>query len=103
MNWPANLPDFNMIETVWDYIKDSMSQYKIMGASNASKRLSKQACKHEWNQVSIDHFNQLAWNFKDKLCTMQRFQGDNNYHGWLTNIGIASQGLGQPMVIGKQL
>lgn len=35
VNWPANSPDLNMIKTIWDYMKDSMSQYEIVGASES--------------------------------------------------------------------
>lgn len=61
-------------------MKDSMSQYKISSASEASKRLSKEMCEREWHQVSINQLNQLAWSFKDKLCTVQHLERDNNYH-----------------------
>ena len=81
VNWPVKSPDLNMIEQLWNYLKDSLSCYWIIGQSDLARKQSQGALSGEMDQLPQDYLNQLAASFKDHCETVKDQKGDNKYNG----------------------
>ena len=80
-DWPAQSPDLNKIEPLWNYLKDSLEEYEFKGQSQETKNQVKAALVREWNKISIDLINRHCLDIQNKLELVIQNKGDNNFHG----------------------
>jgi hypothetical protein len=58
--WPPYSPDFNPIETVWDWMKDYIQeQYPQYERDGMSYDMLRKAVKKAWNSISVEQLNEL--------------------------------------------
>jgi len=80
--WPANSPDLNEIELVWDIFKDSIaSKGPFVGASKATINKVKNTMVQKWAELSMDSIKTRCGDFKTKLELVLQNEGQNNFHG----------------------
>lgn len=49
---PPNSPDLNMMEGMWDYPKDRVEEYPVVGGSQADVEKAKDDVRKEWELAS---------------------------------------------------
>ena len=67
VDWPAQSPDLNKIEPLWDYLKDSLEEYEFKGQSQETKEQVKAALVREWEKIPIALINRLCLDMRNKL------------------------------------
>ena len=81
-HWPANSPDLNEIEIVWDSFQDSIaSQGPFIGSSKATIGKVKDIMVQEWAGLSMDSIKNRCADFKNKLGLVIENEGQNNFNG----------------------
>ena len=78
----SNSPDLHLIETVFNYIKDSLEEYNL-GAnetSMAAQQYAKDVIQKEWNEYQTGVVTAIAKDFKDKLERCIQVRGSNRFH-----------------------
>ncbi|RPA99716.1 hypothetical protein L873DRAFT_1682891, partial [Choiromyces venosus 120613-1] len=81
VDWLAQSPDLNKIEPLWDYLKDSLEEYRFKGQSQATKDEVKGALVLEWEEIPMDLINRHCLDLPNKLQLVIKNKGDNNFHG----------------------
>ena len=81
VDWPAQSPDLNKIEPLWDYLKDSLEEYEFKGQSQETKEQVKAALVCEWEKIPIALINRLCLDIRNKLELVIQNKGDNNFRG----------------------
>jgi len=81
VDWPAQSPDLNKIEPLWNYLKDSLEEYEFKGQSQDTKEQVKAALVQEWEKIPIELINRHCLDLQNKLQLVIQNKGDNNFHG----------------------
>ena len=71
-NWPAQSPDLNLIECVWNEMK-----FRIRGENFTNKDELWKRLKKEWNSISLEFIDKLYENMPDRIKAVQEAEGGN--------------------------
>ena len=81
VDWPAQSPDLNKIEPIWNYLNDSLEEYEFKGQSHETKDQVKVALVQEWNKIPLDLINRHCLELRNKLELVIQNKGNNNFRG----------------------
>lgn len=66
--WPANSPDLNLIETIWDMIKDYIQKHYLK-VHRLYKRL-RSAVQKAWELITLATIQELIRGMSDRCINM---------------------------------
>ena len=72
LNWPANSPDLNLIENVWDLLKDAIQHHHVK-PKNIIKM--KEALKEEWDKISSGMLMKLLESMPERMKAVIKVKG----------------------------
>ena len=81
VRWPAKSPDLNMIESLWNILKNELGEYRIFGTGERAKKTSQHLLVREATEISQDTLNELALKFKRRCEQVKEEGGGNKHHG----------------------
>ena len=71
--WPPYLPDLNLIETIWNWIKDYIKNR--FGDVQLSYNNLRAAVKEEWEAITIEQLNSLIDSMRERCEAVIDAQG----------------------------
>ena len=79
---PFNSPDLHPIETIFNYIKDSLEEYNLgdYEVDQAAQEHAKAIILKEWKKYQGAAVTAICKGFKDKLWKCIQAQGSNRFH-----------------------
>ena len=72
LSWPAQSPDLNLIEHLWDHLKRQLAKYKKEpeGVNELWERVEK-----EWNDIPVDVYQNLIDSIERHVKAVRRVKG----------------------------
>jgi transposase len=77
LEWPANSPDLNPIEAIWNEMKDSI---KVKLGWNFTARGIRDVIEEEWKQYSVERINRHILSMLRRIEACIADGGGNNYN-----------------------